>query len=475
MNNNLNNFLFRIPSILCVFLLLLSNAAWAADSDGESKLWEAIDGQITIVSPSHGDVSIVESNGVRINFEVLISTDSPIRLLEVTRNEGSNVEASKITEETKRQRIVLVHRRYLSSTSWYAAFTFMKELNEEKINVRVISKKRSRSKEFIIRSCCKYVSDDEDILKPPHSVDRLKRTHFLPVSIGIKSYDNITKANDEERKISGVSQLIDVAYMGNTDFGNHAVRWTGLSFSRNSFSSVQHNNEDTSNTYQYHELMIFSAGGGLLSKWSGMLESDFQAFYNIIQTAYGEGSGETNTDFKLSVGNNLTGDKVGLSFGGAYGSTAVTANLGTNTNSDYDNSGSITGIKLFVSYDFNFGFLEDLSFEAGADMDNKSYATSGKYMQYEEAGIYAWIGCYWEHVDLIIKNSISLNENYAQARPSDSQAIANTRSLTSIGGKIRLSRDLRLFFSLDMDSQKSNIQDFTYQETTFSISLGWTG
>ena len=218
-----------------------------------------------------------------------------------------------------------------------------------------------------------------------------------------------------------------------------------------------------------------TAGGGALSKWSALIESDLVAYYNIIQTAYGTDSGETNTEIKLTVGNNLSGDKLGLSFGAAYETTDVAANLESNANSDYNPSGSITGTKLFVSYEFDLDWFDDFIFELGANMDNNTYDTSGKYMRHDESGINAWIGMYWEHIDLFVKNTISLDEKYSEIRPDDIEAIANSGSITSIYGKVRLSRTLRLYFSLDLDNQDSNIQDYTYKDTSFSISLGWTG
>jgi hypothetical protein len=472
----------RYIHIILFTILLIPNNTLAQDfgQKAQDDMWRDLDGSIQIVSPSHGDISIIEKNDVKINFEVWVSTDSPIRVVEISRNKSVGKGRQRIDSKQEQEKIIILNKQYLSSTNWFSNFVFVKQQNEEKIYVRVITQKTTATKEFTIRSCCKYTSDDPQVLKLNTETSRDKRNHFFPGYFGTKNYDNITKATEQEEKFSGQSLFINQAYIGYHRTSAHDYNWK-TAFSYNTFTAHHSYDPDVEDSYKLNELTIFDFSLGAKSKWSDFIEYDINAGYIASQREQSKeietSVDETNNYLDFLFGYNLSKEKTGYIVSAGYHMLTIDSPSSSSaSNADsYDISGSISTTNFHFSYDQSLKFWEIKSIEAGIDYYTSEYQAAGIYMGSQEQGMDGFVNINSEIIDVSISRTLMHEEKYNEIRKNDSAAMVNQRIQSTISAKIKISKTLRFILSLNVDNQESNQSDYSYQASTLTLAIGWTG
>jgi hypothetical protein len=553
----------RHTRTLCLLIYLFLTAfstGLAQSSDKEHNADGSVFENILIVSPSHGDVAVVETDE-EIRFSIWISSFQPIKLVEITRKrdkeQGEEREDSRENSET-----IFFNKDEQPDTSWFVTFSFMpfvysndeevKGFREERINVLVMTEDTKYEgdpfqkppskirKEFIIRNKGQHsnegeknfgnaITDVEPIESEVGIVQRIPvltvpkdRNLYYPVYFSIDSYSNLTKASSGEEKFSGLSPSLNAALIYQYDFGtffSNQDKFRAVYLqSEKRFPGDMNSYDSTSeSTYKYYEVSLSQLNLLLLSKFN-QFDMEISLGQSVLQR-YGEmqffdssKSDEENTTLSVAFGVNglrqssrptqesraveskkqqeiqkkledknleLKAKQLGYFVSGGYyiqnrksitDENAIAASSGTSDSAlikEYLRSGTVSTLSVFGGYSFSIG-------ELSGKIDQVDNKTDGSYMATTDQEM----GVYWEMwfstVDLF--TGISMNTiNYATARDEDNgTAISNTVTTWSVGSMVRITESMRLIIEFTGSSQESNISDYSYTDSIFSIAFGWT-
>lgn len=336
--------------VICLLLGCFSTGL--AQSAAKDKAAEDLSFEnILIVSPSHGDVSVVETDE-EIQFSIWISSFLPIKLVEISR-ERNTEKGEQIEDHRRNGQTIFFNKDEQSDTSWFVTFNFKpfvyskdeakRGFKEEQINVFVMTEDKkyegnsikerpsSTIKKFTIRSKGQLSNEEENFEnaitedKPNESevgmVERVPiltvpkdRSLYYPVYFSLDNHSNLTKASSNEQKYSGLSPALNVAVNYQYDFGALYSKRDKFKVaylqSENRFPSDMNGYDTaTENTYKYYEVSLSQLELSMLSEFD-QFDMEISLGQNVIQR-FGEmqffdssKADESNTTISVVFGRN---------------------------------------------------------------------------------------------------------------------------------------------------------------------------